>query len=264
MIFIDRTGHTPEDDWIQRADDLTQLLFDAADATARNKIIDKNEKLWGELKDFLLGISNNKCWYSEAKDAYAHYHVDHFRPKKESLGIDKNDYGGYWWLAFKWKNYRVCGGAGNVRKGAKFAVRNNKANAPAESIDDEIIYFLDPCDEEDILKITFNDNGEMVSISKTGWDNERVTYTIESLNLNFQLLKEARKEIWTKCYTLIKETQNLMSQNNVGVPSAAVKAQIKEKLKQLKELVKTTSEFSATAKACLRSAGLDWALNIAA
>jgi uncharacterized protein (TIGR02646 family) len=263
MIYIDRTGYTPDAAWIASADDLTQQLLDAADANARNQIIDDNQALWGQLKDFLLDISQNKCWYSEARDAYAHYHVDHFRPKKEALGIDKVDYGGYWWLAFQWTNYRVCGGAGNVRKGAKFAVRANKANQHTDPIDDEIIYFLDPCDEEDVLKITFNEHGEMSPIMATGWDYERASYTIESLNLNFKLLKEKRKETWTKCFTLIKETQNLMAQNDIA-PSAARRGQIKEKLKQLKELVKTTSEFSATAKACLQSAGLPWALQIAA
>ncbi|GHN02287.1 hypothetical protein WSM22_37760 [Cytophagales bacterium WSM2-2] len=263
MIYVDRTGHIPDAAWITNADLLTQDLLAAADADARNKIIDDNQTLWGELKDFLLGISQNKCWYSEARDAYTHYHVDHFRPKKEALGNDKVDYGGYWWLAFEWTNYRVCGGAGNVRKGAKFAVRANKANQPGDSIDDEIIYFLDPCEEEDVLKITFNEHGQITPITASGWDYERAFYTIESLNLNFKLLQEKRKEIWTKCFTLIKETQNLMSQND-ATPSANRRGQIKEKLKQLKELVKTTSEFSATAKACLQSAGLAWTLQIAA
>lgn len=263
MIYIDRTGYAPTAAWIASADNLTQQLLAAPNAAGRNQIIDDNQVLWGELKDFLLGISRNKCWYSEARDAYAHYHVDHFRPKKEALGTDKTDYGGYWWLAFKWTNYRVCGGAGNVRKGAKFAVRANKANNPADSIEDEIIYFLDPCEEEDVLKITFNEHGEITPITAAGWDNERVNYTIESLNLNFKLLKEKRKETWSKCFTLIKETQNLMTQNDV-TPSAARRGQIKEKIRQLKELVKTTSEFSATAKACLQSAGLPWTLQIAA
>lgn len=263
MIYIDRTGYTPDAAWIASADDLTQQLLDAADANARNQIIDDNQALWGQLKDFLLEISQNKCWYSEARDSYAHYHVDHFRPKKEALGIDKVDYGGYWWLAFKWTNYRVCGGAGNVRKGAKFAVRANKANQHTDPIDDEIIYFLDPCEEEDILKITFNEHGEISPITAKGWDYERASYTIESLYLNYKLLKEKRKETWAKCFTLIKETQNLMAKNDIA-PSAARRGQIKEKLKQLKELVKTTSEFSATAKACLQSSGLSWALQIAA
>ncbi len=262
MIHIDRSGHIPDATWITRADNLTKSLLAAPDASARNVIIDNNEILWGELKDFLLGISKNKCWYSEAKDSYAHYHVDHFRPKKEAIGIDKKGKGGYWWLAFQWTNYRVCGGAGNVRKGAKFAVRSHKANQPDEAIEDEIIYFLDPCEEEDVLKVTFNESGEMTSITPSGWDSERVQYTIEGLNLNFKILKEKRKDTWSKCSTLLKETQNLMTQNEL-IPSSSKRGEIKEKIRQLKELVKSTSEFSATARACLQSAGLPWALQIA-
>lgn len=66
-----------------------------------------------------------------------------------------------------------------------------------------------------------------------------------------------------KCFTLITETQNLIFQND-SAPSAMRRGQIKEKIKQLKELVKSTSEFSATAKACLFSSGLPWTLQIAA
>ncbi len=263
MIFIDRTGFVPENTWIVKATALTQQLLAALDDASRSTIIDNNEKVWGELKDFLLSISNNKCWYSEAKDSYNHLHVDHFRPKKIALGIDKINYGGYWWLAFAWTNYRVCGGAGNVRKKDKFPVRNNKANDPVTPIEDEITYFLDPCEEEDILKITFNQNGEVTPITTVGWDYERSKYTIESLNLNFKLLKEARKEIWIKCSTLISEIQNLMDQNDVA-PSVLRRGQIKEKIRQLKELVQPSAEFSSTVRACLFSTGLPWASLIAA
>lgn len=263
MIHINRAGFTPDINWVLRADAITNQLLAAANNTARNSIIDANQNLWTELKDFLLSISYEKCWYSEAKDAYNHLHVDHFRPKKIAVGLDKKKHEGYWWLAFQWMNYRVCGGAGNVRKKDKFAVRSNKSNAPTTPIDDEVIYFLDPTEEEDILKITFNSNGEVMPISNTGWDYERADYTIKSLNLNFKKLKEARQNLWLKCSTLLTETQDLMSQNN-ATPSAKRSGQIKEKLKQLKELVDKKSPFSSTAKACLKSAGIDWAFSIAA
>lgn len=263
MIHINREGFTPDIGWIAKADALTQQLINAPNEVSRNTIIDANQDVWGELKDFLLSISNNKCWYSEAKDVYNHLHVDHFRPKKIALGIDNVNYGGYWWLAFAWKNYRVCGGTGNVRKRDKFAVRSNKSNVPNSPIEDEIIYFLDPCEEEDVLKLTFNQNGEVMPISTSGWDYERVTYTIKSLNLNFKYLKEARKEIWIKSSTLVSEIQNLMELNDAN-PSVLRKGQIKEKIKQLKELAQPSAEFSATVKACLLSTGLPWAYRIAA
>lgn len=261
MIFIDRTDKNPPEDWLNRANELTNQLLAAPDLAARHRIIDENDKLWGELKDFLLGISFGKCWYSEAKDAYNHLHVDHFRPKKIAIGLDKKDHGGYWWLSFVWTNYRVCGGTGNVRKKDKFAVRSNRANSPTDVIDDELIYILDPCEEEDVLKITFNQHGEMMPIKASGWDYDRATYTIECLNLNFKLLKEARKGTWVQCSTLISETQDLMTQNELN-PSVLRRGQIKEKIKQLKELVQPSSKFSAIARTCLSSTGLEWAQKI--
>jgi hypothetical protein len=61
----------------------------------------------------------------------------------------------------------------------------------------------------------------------------------------------------------VSETQKLMQENNIN-PSTYKKGQIKEKLIQIKEYVKSTSEFTATAKACLKSTGIDWAMSIAA
>lgn len=264
MIYIDRTGYHPAAAWIARADDLTQQLLVAADGNARNQIIDDNQALWGELKDFLLSISNDKCWYSESKDSYNHLHVDHFRPKKVAIGIDGKDQGGYWWLAFTWENYRACGGVGNVRKKDKFPVKKNKANAPGSSLDDEFHFFLDPCEEEDVLKITFIENGEVIPIERAGWDFERADYTIKNLNLNFKKLKARRQELWVKCSILIDELTGLMQKQNEADQSGFRKGQIKEKMKQLKDMVNPKSPFSATAKACIYSKGVKWAYNVLA
>ncbi len=263
MRFIDIENFSPAADWLKTSEKLTEKLNESSTKEKRNEIIDQNQKEWGKLKESLLELSHKKCWYSEAKDTYSYYHVDHFRPKKVALDIDKQDKGGYWWLAFEWTNYRVCGGVGNVIKRDKFAVKSNKANRARDSIEDEIIYLLDPTEEEDVLKITFNNNGEITPIYNKGdWFYEQADYTITTLNLNFKLLKEARKELWNKCETLINETQKLMSENNTS-PSALKKGRVKEKMKQIKELIKSTSEFSTTAKACLRSTGFDWAAQIA-
>jgi uncharacterized protein (TIGR02646 family) len=264
MIFIDRTGFGPDADWMERVVIVNQQLRSTSDTTEIFRIIDANQSLWGELKESLLKLSNYKCWYSESKEKYSHLHVDHFRPKKVAIGKDnKTDFGGYWWLAFDWTNYRVCGSVGNVNKRDKFAVLRNKANVPTDIWRDEVIYFLDPCEEEDPLKLTFNSNGEMMPIQKTGWDFEQADYTIEKLKLNCKSLKEARKKVWIKCAGLVGDTQRLMQENNLN-PSPFKKGQIKEKLIQIKELVKSSSEFTATARACLKSTGIDWAISIAA
>jgi len=263
MRFIDLDDFNPDPNWVVRADSVTNQLLAAANINDVHQIIDSNEALWGELKDALLSLSHDKCWYSEAKDKYSYLHVDHFRPKKAAFGIDKVDYGGYWWLAFDWRNYRVCGGVGNVNKRDKFAVSRNKAIIPTDVWQDEIIYFLDPCEELDVLKITFNSNGEIMPIHNIGWHYEQADYTIKCLKLNCKKLKEARKDVWVKCATLVLETQKLIQEDALN-SSAYKKGQIKEKLKQLREFVKPKSEFSATARACLKSTGIEWVMSIAA
>lgn len=265
MIHIDLKGKEPTKAWKDKADVATAELLAAVDLPARHKVIDKYQTLWGELKTHLSDISHKKCWYSESKDNYSHCHVDHFRPKKEAIGLDKKtDFGGYWWLAFEWTNYRYCGGAGNVRKNSYFAVKNNKANAPAEPIEDEIIYFLDPTEIDDTFKITFTEEGitKPLATDNTHWDYQRAEYTIHYLNLNFENLKEARKIVWKNCADLISEIQVLLEKEQ-ATPSAARKQKIKDKMEELKKHVKSEAEFSATAKTCLFSSGLPWATRIA-
>jgi len=49
--------------------------------------------------------------------------VEHFRPKKKVS--ESPDHGGYWWLAYKMRNYLLsCGGCNSHRKGNKFPLRN--------------------------------------------------------------------------------------------------------------------------------------------
>jgi uncharacterized protein (TIGR02646 family) len=266
MIHVDVRGRKPDKAWQSKADAATKELMAAKTLAAKHAVIDKYAGLWGELKTHLSDITNKKCWYSESRDNYSHCHVDHFRPKKEAIGLDKKtDYGGYWWLAFEWTNYRYCGGAGNVRKNSYFAVKSNKAKTPKKSYEDEVIYFLDPTNIDDPLKLTFTEEGmaKPISSKNTDWDYIRADYTIYYLNLNFENLKEARKSVWKACSDLITEIQPLLDKEQLN-PSAVRKQKIIGKMEELRKLVNPDSEFSATAKTCLFSSGLPWAMKIAA
>lgn len=263
MIYINRAGKFPSQEWLDKAKAITLALLNARNKQEVEQIIADNDGVWTELKDFLFEISHGKCWYSEAKDKYTHLHVDHFRPKIKAFDIDKKDKGGYWWLAFKWENYRLCGSAGNVRKKDKFPVRSYKATTPNSNIEDEIIYFLDPTEHEDPAKLTFCSDGTIMPVDSEGWYYEQAKYTIKHLNLNFKILKEARKIIWIKCSNLITETQELLELNRTD-PSPYRRGQISERLSQLKEMANEKSEFSATVRTCLKSSGLIWALGCAA
>ena len=84
-----------------------------------NTIIEDNKDLWKDdrVRDWLLKKFNNKCWYTEAQDSVSTLHVDHFRPKgRKKDDRTKKVEDSYWWLAFEWTNYRICGELVNVKK----------------------------------------------------------------------------------------------------------------------------------------------------
>ena len=264
MRYIPLLDNPPDAAWLARADALTQSLLNAPDMDTRKAIIDANSRIWGEIKDHLLALSNQKCWYSEAKETYSHYHVDHFRPKKRALDLEGVDQGGYWWLAFDWKNYRISGSVGNTKKGDRFSVLNHKANLPTDPLEDEMIYFLDPIDTDDPALLTFDENGVIKPINpnEEDWDHKRAEYTIENLNLNFGPLSEARKLVWNQCVRLIDEIKELLIDYN-HAPSTVKKERIKSKQRELLEKTNKSSEFSATAIACLAGSGIEWAQHMA-
>ena len=85
MRHIHLRDNKPDPVWVTRASALFAALKAAADSPARNKIIDVSRAVWGELKDWLLGLSHGKCLFSEAKDCFSHWDVEHYRPKKSAL-----------------------------------------------------------------------------------------------------------------------------------------------------------------------------------
>ena len=103
--------------WIAEAEAVTRLLIAASDKATRDALIKANEKLWGRLREWLLSLSYNKCWYSEARDLFSVPEVEHYRPKTRCKRRPRGSVSdGYWWLAFNWSNYRICGKVGNSKK----------------------------------------------------------------------------------------------------------------------------------------------------
>ena len=88
MIHIDIEDKSPDEDWLQRADALTEKVIKARTGKARKKLIDDHSGLWRELEPWLRELSHDKCWYSEAKDCANYWHVDHFRPKHEVMDLN--------------------------------------------------------------------------------------------------------------------------------------------------------------------------------
>lgn len=264
MIFVNIDNHEPEQDWLDKADALTDQLLNAADAAERAVIIAGNDNMWGEIKQLFCDALQRKCWYSESINDFAHCHVDHFRPKSKAFDENGVDQGGYWWLAFNWRNYRYAAPAGNVRKKDYFHVNANKANLPADALENEDIRFLDPTEPEDPNKLKFDNEG-IISPKETvvaSRDYIQAEYTIRRMNLNMEGLKEGRKDKYRKTARLIRQVQQLLVLQVASVDMAR-KQTIRAKQVQLIELAGRYSEYSAAVKYCLRESGYDWALAIA-
>ena len=144
--------------------------------------------IWSDLKAALSELSHGKCWYSEAHELFSYYHVDHFRPKKL-----------YWWLAYDWKNYRLCGSVGNVNKREAFPLQDETRRAvmPESVLCDEVVCLLDPTQQDDCVLLTFDESGKArPSEADDTWPFLRANITIEILNLNYIPLIDGRKQIW--------------------------------------------------------------------
>jgi hypothetical protein len=265
MIYVDLENNPPAADWILRAEALSQLLINAPDAPSRSAIIDANEALWGELKGHLAGIRNRKCWYSESINDGAHCHVDHFRPKKKALNEAGVNQGGYWWLAFNWRNYRYTGPAPNVRKKDYFPVIQHKAMNFADNIANEDVLFLDPLVMGDSDKLAYEGNeGKVIPRSNDGnsRDYKRAVFSIYRYNLNTEGLKEGRRQKHRRATNLIIKSQELVALQAVN-HDIAREREVIAIWKELRDLAHPDAEYSATVKYCLKSCGFDWALNIA-
>ncbi len=184
MIHIDfPNGQKPSNDWLQRARTLTDRLKAAPDKGARDKIIDDNADVWSEVKDWLETFSDGKCWFSEARARCFYWHVEHFRPKKEARDPDRD---GYWWRAFDYLNYRLCGSVTNSKKGCYFPIKTGTppATRPEDNCDDEASLLLDPTRKSDVDLIVFTFGGMAAPACSEGWDWERADKSIKRYKLN--------------------------------------------------------------------------------
>jgi hypothetical protein len=253
--------------WLDAAAALTVALKNAPSKAARDAIIsaDKNE-IWGEIKPWLMSLSHNKCWFSEAIDVFSHKDVEHFRPKKECkrrVGQKKDTYeDGYWWLTYDWANYRFFGNVGNRKKGSLFPLMPNSSVATSGglSINNEIPVFLDPTCDSDPELLDFNSFGQAIPHpDATNDEHYRVTNTVTHLKLDFDELEEARAKIWTACDEKIGRCRDIA----LKVKGPAEEAEVKAIRKSLRAMVQPEAPFSMTAAACLRKSGVGWAQALA-
>lgn len=245
---------TPPQDWLDDAEEVTQQLRDAAEAD-RDAIIEANKGLWidNRIRNWLLSQFNNKCWYSEAQESVSSIHVDHYRPKgrvKQKLCAEPEE--GYWWLAFDWNNYRICGQLLNVKKGDLFPICEGVRCTPANpvSLELEAPTLIDPRKDETRLISYEKDEADCIAVVAAGVvdsDFARAKMTIEILGLNIRpRLNEKRNEFWDKCMMKIDEYQHAQG------PQALRQVLQASATSTLKEMIAYSAEFSSISEACIR------------
>lgn len=246
----------PPKTWLDRAELLAEQLEKAADDQTRIAVVFANRKLWRdpELLDWLTNLHHRKCWYSEARESTSSYHVDHFRPKGKARQGDGQPRAGYWWLAFKWDNYRLCGQLLNVKKRDFFPVKHPAIAQPTvpDTLEFENCILLDPLkDEARLVSFERQDDGDCIAVCSPGSgesDIERVAVTIDILGLNrLKALNKNRADIWDKCLDRIRDYRNAEIEA-INYTRAALQAVAAT---ALAELCWEEAEFSSVAEACV-------------
>ena len=243
--------------FIAKANELLEELKATPNAEERKRIIDKNSTVWGDLKEWLLTLSHQKCWFSEAKDCFSHWDVEHFRPKKSAKDLDGTKYDGYWWLTFDWHNFRICGNAGNRKKGTFFPLREGcvRIADPKGELRSEDPLLLDPTDEHDPTLLSFNLEGRAISNPHIDdeWEQLRVTYSVERYNLDFPPLMNKRKVVWQDCWQHIQSYLEELNKYHRDKNNVIAKEAFKKEAGNIRDMLKADRECSAVARACLLS-----------
>ena len=257
--FPDWTPWTAEkwQKWLDRSKEYKQKLerlHKAGDIKARNTFIDKHSAHWGKLKLWLEVLSDGKCWFSEVRELYSHYDVEHFRPKKETKILDGTKRDGYWWLAFDYTNFRLCGNVGNRKKGGWFPLQDGSLVSTYERQreESEDPYFLDPTKKGDVDLIAFDEEGKAIpEPSCSDWEKERVELTIDRLKLNMHTnLAEERRKIWQKVSDEIEAYQEAKSKCSRG-GNPAMREKLETHCRKIIELTSCQAELSSVAKCCV-------------
>ena len=190
-------------DWVQRARAARRRLA-AADIAQRSKMID--DDLYKEQRPRFFRAFHGKCAYCELPLAPGQRYgdVEHFRPKLRVTDIQgrlifskAREHGGYWWLAYSWRNLlpacEACNRFGTGPDGLKsgkwdrFPTVGDVWYQDARGIRRERPLLLNPLEDDPNEHLVFDDTGVI------GHRTERGRTTIEVLGLNRDALVDERR-----------------------------------------------------------------------
>jgi uncharacterized protein (TIGR02646 family) len=189
MRRIDQNKITPDATWdVIAAKEEAKVLAGTS--------VGKCKPVWSAAKDRLKKVSNDKCWYCEARQERSDNAVDHYRPK--SL---------YPWLAYKLANLRyACTYCNSIRmnpetgqsagKGDHFPLVNGTRAMTAVQLDSEDVVLLDPCKGTDPGLLDFYEDGRPCAKYPTQLKRrDRAEKSIHYFHLDHPDLVESRRQL---------------------------------------------------------------------
>lgn len=244
-----------------------------AAAPNKSEKIAQYATVWGELKTPLSKLSENKCFYCETERVRDDYQVDHYRPKG---GVAANGHNGYWWLAFNSDNLRfacrfcnerrisagsVAGGGG---KSSEFPLLEGgtRATKPTDPLIDEYPALIDPCREDEVVLIGFNDLGVAMPQAIQAVEPiefERARASIRIYHLNHAYIRRRREQkaliIRRKIAEVTLQLDMSLRRRTSGNLQAAhdAKQRAGELMLELAAMRKAKEEYSALTTHILRS-----------
>ena len=261
MRHVDASRFTVPERWRKKA----ARALSAVETAIQAGHAPKFRSIWTDpdVRDPLIALVGQKCWYCETNVHSSNPDVDHYRPKNGPS--TPGGHRGYWWLAYAPENYRIacsyCNSGGGrlddgTRPAAKVArfpllVESDRATGP-ENIDREKPVLLDPADKADHFLIDFSADGRTQrrgTIALTALEKAtglcRVTVSRDVYQLDRELLIEDRKGVMSD----VRDLAMLMP-IAAGGPSS-----ISDHLeKKLRALIDPRRPYSGAAMSALRAA----------
>ena len=265
---LEEKENWPPKRWEELARKAEEELRNLPEGKTRAEIFSKYSNIWSDLKEDFRQLSCGKCWYCEVSTDGMRGDMDHHRPKGRV--IESPDHPGYWWLAFKWRNFRyscercnslntdpatgIVGGKGNqfpLVGGENYRIWQE---CDYEDLLAEDPLLLDPTEPDDPQLLSFNSDGrpDPATGDETSVDYQRVQISIRVYHLNHSVANRRRRQVYLKVrerVALYLKYQALLEKDR---SNQAARACVKQAMEELRSLIAKNAQYSAAARAYLR------------
>ncbi len=235
---------------------INSVVNDTALFTDARRIL-FNSGHWSDkyIKDKLIALSNNKCWYCEASLSRQHGDVDHFRPK--GAVEDDPNHPGYWWLTLEPSNFRlscvICNQF-STQNGQPTGKRNwfplldgsFRAYTPDDDINLEHPMLLDPTNAEDVKLIAFDLDGVPRAFFEETTDAEKNLKAVKSIEV-FALAQSETCRLRSRCLHAINAALKTIVEIEAVLERLAdeVKARFEHRMRELKAVIEESIDAHA-------------------